>query len=77
MTRTVLTAAYYTEVVDWLTENVGPVLWSQPIIQWKGRGWHMKGHARPDSPDYYWSITIDEPRLAMLAALRWGWTVPE
>ena len=68
----ILTCANYVAVVFWLTENVGPLLWSQPIIQWQGRGWHMKGMPIPDCPDYHWCITIDDPRLVTLAALRWA-----
>ena len=29
-------------MLHWLQENIGPLLHSQPIIFWHGKGWHMK-----------------------------------
>jgi hypothetical protein len=32
----------YAEILLWLQENVGKVIWSQPIVGWHGEGWHMR-----------------------------------
>lgn len=29
-------------MLHWLQENIGPLLHSNPIIFWHGKGWHMK-----------------------------------
>lgn len=43
MTTTVKIAnTDYARVLSWLQENIGPLLHSQPIIFWHGKGWHMK-----------------------------------
>lgn len=76
VTHTVLTRAHSIDVIDWLTKNVGEARRTLPTgddaSDMRGHGWSMKRMASPDSPDYYWRITIDDSRLALLAALRWS-----
>lgn len=64
------------EIVQWLQENIGPTLHSQPIIFWHGRGWHMRSYYttnldNPNKNDHGWCIEVEDPKLAMLCGLRW------
>ena len=71
----VLTNAPGVEVLSWLQQNVGNLLWSQPIVAWHGEGWHMKSH-----PEVWpigaascigYKVTFDDPKLAVIFALKW------
>lgn len=72
----VLTTAPWAEVLSWLQQNVGNLLWSQPIVAWHGEGWHMKSHpevwpsGRPRRIGY--KVTFDDPKLAVIFALKWA-----
>lgn len=72
----VKTNGFYSEVVEWLQENVGDLLWSRPIVEWRGRGWTMNhlGSLINDSNDgnYRYLIRIDDVKLATVCALRWS-----
>lgn len=63
----------WAEVLAWLQENVGDLLWSQPIIAWHGDGWHMKStpivRQRGLSPTPCYTVKIDNPALAVLFRL--------
>jgi len=71
----VRTNGHYKDVVLWLRENVGDVLWDKPIIEWKGKGWTMNhmGSLINDSNDgnHRYLIRLDDPDLAVICALRW------
>jgi hypothetical protein len=64
-------------MIRWCEENVGELLWSRPIIEWHGKGWHIKNASIPDSK---WSkrtirvceITIDDEQLLTQFVLRWA-----
>jgi hypothetical protein len=30
------------EILQWLQDRVGNMLWSRPIVEYHGRGWHMR-----------------------------------
>ena len=32
----------YSDIIHWLQTNVGPMLHSQPIMYWHGKGWHVR-----------------------------------
>ena len=64
------TNAYYEDVIEWLQENVGDLLWSRPILEWRGRGWTI--NRLGSATDYKWLIRIDDSRLAMITTLRWS-----
>ena len=71
----VLTTAPWAEVLSWLQQNVGNLLWSQPIVAWHGEGWHMKSrsevwHRGKPNPMGY-EVTFDDPKLAVIFALKW------
>ena len=76
MLHEITTNAYYEDLIEWLQTNVGKLLWSRPIVEWKGRGLsinHLGGTSfRQDS--YRYLVRIDDSRLATLAALRWSST---
>ena len=66
----------YAPVLQWLQDNVGPLLHSNPIIFWHGRGWHMKFQhevaprgqlGRPNC-----TVEIDDPEKATWFSLVWG-----
>ena len=38
----------YSDIIQWLQENVGPLLHYQPIIFWHGDGWHMRNYHKTD-----------------------------
>lgn len=70
----ITTNGFYTDVIEWLQVNVGNVLWSRPVVEWKGQGWTMNslGETNRLQTGYLYIIRIDEPKLATLAALRWS-----
>jgi len=75
MPYVVKTNAFYEDVISWLQENVGDLLWSRPIVEWKGRGWTMNSFgAMPAGYDgtYRYLIRIDDKELATICALRWS-----
>lgn len=69
----VVVSMYYEEAIEWLQENVGNLLWSRPIIEWKGEGWTMHSLGVRDrstviyKPQYL--IRIDDAKLAMWAKI--------
>lgn len=70
------TSAFYGEVVPWLQENVGKLLWSRPIVEWKGEGWTMNSLGIEDRSNVVYKaqylVRVDNPELAAVAALRWS-----
>lgn len=62
----VITNAFHSDVVEWLQENVGDLLWSRPIVEWRGRGWTI------NSMGHRYLIRIDDAELAVVCALRWN-----
>ena len=52
------------EVLQWLQVRVGNMLWSRPIVEYHGRGWHMR--MEKDT----WEVTINDPELHTLAILK-------
>ena len=71
----ITTTAYYEDVISWLQENVGDLLWSRPVVEWRGRGWTMNilGMKRSVHQSYTtYTIRLDDAKLATLAALRWS-----
>lgn len=67
----------FAEIVQWLQDNVGRTLHSQPIIFWHGDGWHMRSYyvTVPDNPNQNrsgWCIEIEDEKKATLCALRWS-----
>jgi hypothetical protein len=71
----VRTNAFHSDVVEWLQENVGDLLWSRPIVEWKGKGWTMNhlGSLITDSNNgYRYLIRIDDVELSVMCALRWN-----
>ena len=67
----------FSAVVEWLQENVGPVLNCQPIIFWHGQGWHMRSyHVFVIEPkvhrEHGWSVEFDREEDAVLFKLRWA-----
>ena len=71
------THRYYNEVVNWLTVNVGEILWSRPIVEWRGRGWHMKSNVCDDFSDSHrlghisYTVQFEDSKKATLFGL---WT---
>jgi hypothetical protein len=55
----------WNDLVSWLCDNVGCLLWAQPIVEWHGDGWHVRRTATG------YQVEIDTEELAVLAALRW------
>jgi hypothetical protein len=71
----ITTTAHYEDVIEWLQTNIGELLWSRPVVEWKGRGWTVNSYGslrlRSSSSVVSYIIRIDNPKLATLAALRW------
>lgn len=70
------TNGFHNDVVEWLQENVGNLLWSRPIVEWRGRGWTMNHvgsltNTINDGTCRY-LIRVDDERLAILTMLRWS-----
>lgn len=56
------------DIVQWLQENIGPVLHCQPIIFWHGEKWHMRNYhstdlKNPANNRHGWSIEINDDSL--------------
>lgn len=66
---------HHTELLEWLQENVGDLLWSSPILEWHGEGWHVNIETsvieRGRTGRAFYLVEIEDPRLATLFAL---WT---
>lgn len=62
------------QIVEWLVQNAGPVLWARPNMEWHGRGWsmHSIGFERGTGNGLVYLIRLDNERAATLAALRWS-----
>jgi hypothetical protein len=73
MPYVVKTSAFYEDVISWLQTNVGDLLWSRPIIEWKGRGWTMNalGGTMSKESGFLYLIRIDDKELATICALTW------
>ena len=56
----------WNDIVSWLCENVGHLLWAQPIVEWHGYEWHMRRTATG------YEIRVDDEELAVLTLLRWA-----
>jgi len=67
------TRSHPDDFIPWLQERVGDLLWSRPVVEWKGKGWTVNafGAVRPSSLSSSFIIRINDPKLATLAALRW------
>lgn len=57
---------HWDELVTWCQVNVGVLLWSQPIIEWHGQGWHIRRVAKG------FEVTIEDEKLLILAMLKWA-----
>lgn len=70
----IATDAYYEDLIEWLQENVGQLLWSRPIVEWKGQGWAVNayGLTKSRTGGSRFIVKIDDCKLATLAALRWS-----
>ena len=70
----------YGDIVQWLQENIGPLLHSQPLIFWHGQGWHMRNYHRTDlknreNNQHGWSIEFDhnvDDNKILLFKIRFG-----
>jgi|APGre2960657404_1045060.scaffolds.fasta_scaffold193227_3 hypothetical protein len=59
-------------VLHLLIENVGPMLHSNPIIFWHGKGWHMTFHPEVVTQgESYCNIQFDREADAIWFSLRW------
>lgn len=67
--------APYAEILAWLQQHVGVLLWSQPIITWHGEGWHITSGAtvapRGQAARTYFDVEFDDPKHATHFALIW------
>lgn len=68
------TNAFYSDVIEWLQENVGDLLWHRAIVEWRGRGWTVNniGLNLGNGVKCEYLIRVDDPKLAVLAMLRWS-----
>lgn len=51
------------EVLEWLQENVGPMLWRKPVVEYHGQGWHMIVQ------DSRYRVDIDDKEKYLIAIL--------
>ena len=70
----VRTSAFHLDVIEWLQDNVGDLLWSSVnSVEWKGRGWTMNSLGIIHYEfDYRYLIRIDDAELSVMCALRWS-----
>ena len=70
----------YSDIIQWLQENVGPLLHHQPIIFWHGQGWHVRNYHKtdlknPENNRHGWSIEFDDTvdkNVILLFQIRFG-----
>lgn len=70
----------YSDIVQWLQENVGPLLHSKPLIFWHGQGWHMRDYRKTDfgnpvNNQKGWSIEFTDDvkdSIILLFQIRFG-----
>ena len=63
-------------MLHWLQENIGPLLHSQPIVFWHGKGWHMKREMIEPRvhgvvPTIITTVNFDTPEHATSFGLIW------
>ena len=68
-TVTIINKIGYASVISWLQENIGPLLHSQPIIFWHGKGWHVKSIYINGQVVY--TVNFDNPEHATWFGLIW------
>jgi hypothetical protein len=66
----------YAEVLQWLQDNVGPMLHYKPIIFWHGEGWHLKTSyevaPRGQLGKHFCVVDFDDEKKAIWFKLIWG-----
>lgn len=66
----------YAPVLQWLQDNVGPILHHKAIVFWHGQGWHLKFASevapRGHLGRYYCSVEFDDEKTAIWFGLVWG-----
>ena len=62
----------WADLLNWLQENVGPILHSQPIMFWHGDGWHLRRLVDLEATHDRWEVEINDEKKATLFALRWS-----
>lgn len=75
MPHNIIAKGNHNEIVEWLEANISKVLWSKPIVEWKGSGWSMNLYGYTGSFPYQpakFLVRIDDERLALLCSLRWA-----
>ena len=76
MKITVKTYGRYAEVLEWLQDNIGPLLHSKPIIDWQGKGWYMKSASelsrKRDGYRACWAVEFINEKDAIWFSLLWG-----
>lgn len=75
MPHNIIAKGNHNEIVEWLEANISKVLWSKPIVEWKGSGWSMNLYGYSGSFPYQptkFLVRIDDERLALLCSLRWA-----
>ena len=75
MAVTVKVYTGYKPILEWLTENVGPLLHHNAIIYWHGRGWHLTaGHEvapRGQMGKNYCVVEFEDEQKAIWFSLLW------
>lgn len=53
------------KMINWLIKEIGPVMWSRPIVEYMGKGWHVKNNYNG------YEVQITDDKDAVLFALKW------
>ena len=65
----------YAEVLQWLQDNVGPMLHYKPVIFWHGQGWHLKTSydvaPRGQIGRHFCIVEFEDEQTAAWFSLRW------
>lgn len=59
------------DMIVWLEANVGKSLWTRPIIEARGNGWHIK-LIDVGTYNHVWRIDIDDQQQAVLFWIKWS-----
>jgi len=57
-------------MIRFCEENIGHILWSNPIVEWHGLGWHIKSFATSDISVHGYEVDISDDRLSLMFALK-------
>ena len=61
----------YKELLPWLADNIGPVTWARPAVEWTGKDWSLQ-RRYPYNKNFWW-VTLHTPGpKATMFIIKWS-----